>query len=81
MVTRHMGGTGYGGNENDCIGVAGHPVGNASNTGFLGGAGGGGESGASSDDTRKPVTPGHGGGGRTSSAAPDGADGRVTIQW
>ncbi|RON96522.1 hypothetical protein BK672_08130 [Pseudomonas fluorescens] len=75
------GGTGYGGNENDCIGVAGHPVGNASNTGFLGGAGGGGESGASSDDTRKPITPGHGGGGRTSSAAPDGADGRVTIQW
>lgn len=75
------GGTGMGGDENDCIGVAGHPVGNARNSGFLGGAGGGGESGASWNDDRKPQTPGHGGGGRGGSSAPDGADGRVTIQW
>lgn len=75
------GGIGHGGDENECIGTAGHPVGGSKNTGFIGGAGGGGESGASWDDPRKPVTPGHGGGGRGASAAPDGADGRVTIQW
>jgi hypothetical protein len=76
-----QGGTGLGGDENECIGFGGHPVGSARNTAFLGGAGGGGESGASWDDARKPQTPGNGGGGRGGSAAPDGADGRVTVQW
>lgn len=75
------GGRGIGGDENECIGLGGHPVGNARNTAFLGGAGGGGESGASWDDPLKPLTPGQGGGGRGGSAAPDGADGRVTVQW
>lgn len=75
------GGRGYGGDENDCIGTAGHPLGAAGNTGFVGGAGGGGESNFTWNDNRKPLTPGHGGGGRGGSAAPDGADGQVTIQW
>ncbi|KAE9641951.1 glycine-rich domain-containing protein [Pseudomonas sp. PB106] len=79
--TAAHGGQGYGCDEHDCIGLAGHPIGNARNDGFLGGAGGGGESGASWNDARKPQTPGHGGGGRGASAAPDGADGRVTVQW
>ncbi|MBP5958124.1 hypothetical protein ICA16_20820 [Pseudomonas anatoliensis] len=75
------GGTGVGGDENETVGFGGHPVGGANHTSFLGGAGGGGESGASWEDARKPQTPGHGGGGRGGSAAPDGADGRVTVQW
>lgn len=75
------GGRGFGGDENHCIGLAGHPIGGANNTSFLGGAGGGGESGSSWNDSHKPLTPGHGGGGRGGSAAPDGADGQVTIQW
>lgn len=75
------GGKGYGGDENHCIGLAGHAIGNANNKGFLGGAGGGGESGPTWNDSRKPLTPGHGGGGRGGSPAPDGASGQVTIQW
>lgn len=75
------GGEGIGGDENECIGFGGHPVGSARNTAFLGGAGGGGESGASWDDARVPISPGHGGGGRGASVAPNGAAGRVTIQW
>jgi hypothetical protein len=75
------GGKGYGGDENHCIGLAGHAIGNANNRGFLGGAGGGGESGPTWNDSRKPLTPGHGGGGRGGSAAPDGASGQVTIRW
>lgn len=75
------GGKGLGGDENHCIGLAGHAIGNAKNEGFLGGAGGGGESGPSWGDGRKPLTPGQGGGGRGGTAAPDGANGQVTIQW
>lgn len=75
------GGKGFGGDENHCIGLAGHAIGAANNKGFLGGAGGGGESGPTWNDSRKPLTPGHGGGGRGGSAAPDGADGQVTIHW
>jgi hypothetical protein len=75
------GGEGLGGDENDCIGLAGHAMGAANNTTFLGGSGGGGESGSTWNDSRKPRTPGQGGGGRGGSAAPDGADGQVTIEW
>lgn len=75
------GGIGVGGDENECIGMSGHPIGNAHNTGFLGGSGGGGESGTSWNDAIKPKSPGQGGGGRGGSAAPDGADGQVTVQW
>lgn len=75
------GGIGVGGDENESIGFGGHPVGDSLNTGFSGGAGGGGESVASWKSSNKPRTPGHGGGGRGGSAAPDGADGRVTVQW
>lgn len=75
------GGQGWGGDENHSIGAACHAIGNSSNTGFHGGAGGGGESNFSWDDSRKPLTPGNGGAGRGGSAAPDGADGQVTIQW
>jgi hypothetical protein len=76
------GGIGYGGDENHTIGIAGHPVAAAAaGPAFLGGAGGGGSSPSSWEDDVKAITPGHGGGGRGGSAAPDGADGQVTIQW
>ncbi|MDU9028685.1 glycine-rich domain-containing protein [Pseudomonas mediterranea] len=75
------GGQGLGGDENHTIGAGGHAIGTSGNTSFHGGAGGGGVSISSWDDSRKPLTPGHGGGGRGGSAAPDGADGQVTIQW
>jgi len=74
------GGVGYGGDENHTIGAAGHPIAGPTST-FLGGAGGGGTSPPSWKDDVRPVTPGHGGGGRGGSAAPNGADGQVTIQW
>ncbi|WP_200868886.1 glycine-rich domain-containing protein [Pseudomonas brassicacearum] len=74
------GGIGHGGDENHTIGSAGHAIAGLSAT-FLGGAGGGGTSPPSWKDDVKPLTPGHGGGGRGGSAAPDGADGQVTIQW
>ncbi|MBV4551695.1 hypothetical protein HU742_011165 [Pseudomonas sp. SWRI102] len=76
-----IGGRGVGGDENHSLGTGGHPVGDASNTAFQGGAGGGGVSAASWIDSARPAAPGHGGGGRGGSAAPDGADGQVTIQW
>ena len=76
-----QGGVGVGGDENESIGGGEHPLGNSSQDGFWGGAGGGGESGSSWSDDLKPYTPGHGGGGRGGSKAPDGADGRVTVQW
>lgn len=75
------GGRGHGGDENHSIGIAGHAIGGSTSTTFLGGAGGGGSSGPSWTDDVKPLTPGHGGGGRGGGAAPDGADGQVTIQW
>jgi hypothetical protein len=76
------GGIGYGGDENHTIGTAGHPVAAAAaRHAFLGGAGGGGSSPPSWEDNVTPVTAGHGGGGRGGSAAPNGADGQVTIQW
>ncbi len=74
-------GTGVGGDENASRGAGGVPMGTSYNNTFYGGAGGGGESIAARASNTKPKTPGMGGGGRADSAAPDGADGMVSIQW